>query len=50
MKKLMDLVKELSFVRIGGSQEEKQAAKLIQEEINQAAREAGREYIRGERL
>ena len=48
MKKLMDLVKELSFVRIGGSQEEKQAAKLIQEEINQAAREAGREYIRGE--
>ncbi len=48
MKKLMDLVKELSFVRIGGSQEEKQAAKLIQEEINQAAREAGREDIRGE--
>ena len=48
MKKLMDLVQELSFVRAGGSEEEKRAAELIMEEINQAAGDAGREDIRGE--
>lgn len=48
MKELMELVKELSFVRTGGSQEEKRAAELILREVNQAAKEAGREDIRGE--
>ena len=48
MKKLMDLVQELSFVRVGGSEEEKRAAELIVEEISQAAGDAGREDIRGE--
>ena len=41
MKKLMDLVQELSFVRVGGSEEEKRAAELIMEEINQAAGQGG---------
>ena len=48
MKELLDLVKELSFVRTGGSQEEKRAGELVMGEIENAAREAGREDIRGE--
>lgn len=48
MKELMELVKELSFVRTGGSAEEKKAAELVMEEVNRAAGEAGREDIRGE--
>lgn len=45
MKELMDFVKELSFVRVGGSEEEKKAAKLVMEELNQTAKETGRENI-----
>ncbi|MCI8787810.1 MAG: M20/M25/M40 family metallo-hydrolase [Lachnospiraceae bacterium] len=48
MKELMDFVKELSFVRVGGSEQEKQAAELVMEEVNRAAQEAGREDMRGE--
>ena len=48
MKELMDFVKELSFVRIAGSPEEKRAAELIMGEIGQVAEETGREDIRGE--
>lgn len=48
MKELIGLVKELSFIRVGGSAEERKAAELIMEEVNQAAAEAGREDIRGE--
>ncbi|MCM1237383.1 MAG: M28 family metallopeptidase [Ruminococcus flavefaciens] len=48
MKEIMDFVKELSFVRTAGSEEEKRAGKLILEEINRTAEEAGREDIRGE--
>ncbi len=48
MRELMDFVKELSFVRVGGSAEEKRAAELIMGEVNWAAEEAGREDIRGE--
>ncbi len=48
MKELLELVKELSFVRTGGSAEERKAGELILEEVNRAAAEAGRENIRGE--
>lgn len=48
MKELMDFVKKLSFVRVGGSPEEKKAAELILGEVNRIAQEAGREEIRGE--
>ncbi len=48
MKELLTMVKELSFVRIGGSEEEKRAGELIMEEVGRAAQEAGREDIRGE--
>ena len=48
MKELLELVKELSFVRTGGSAEERKAGELILEEVNRAAAEAGREDIRGE--
>ena len=48
MKELMEFVKELSFVRVGGSAEEKKAAELVMEEINQAVKEAGREDIQRE--
>ena len=48
MKGLMELVKELSFVRVGGSPEEKRAAELIMGEVDRAAEEAGREDIRRE--
>lgn len=48
MKELMDYVRELSFVRVGGSAEEKKAAEWIMGEINRIAEEAGREDIRGE--
>ena len=48
MKELMDFVKELSFVRVGGSEQEQKAAELIMGEVNRAAEEAGREDIRGE--
>lgn len=48
MKDWMELVKELSFVRTGGSEAEKRAAELITEEVNLAAKAAGREDIRGE--
>ena len=45
MKELMDFVKELSFVRVGGSAEEKKAAELIMREINETAEETGRQDI-----
>jgi len=48
MKKMLEFVKELSFVRIGGSAEEKRAAELILQEVNQAAGEAGRQDSKGE--
>lgn len=48
MKKLMEIVEELSFVRVGGSAEEKKAAELVMEEVNQAVAEAGQENIRRE--
>lgn len=41
MNHLLDFVKELSFVRVGGSKEEKQAAELIVREINLAREETG---------
>ena len=50
MKELMNFVNELSFVRVGGSEEEKKAAELILREVNRMAEEAGREDIRGEYL
>ena len=40
MKELLELVKELSFVRTGGSAEERKAGELILEEVNRAAAEA----------
>lgn len=48
MKNLTDYVKELSFVRVGGSAEERKAAERILEEIARIAASAGREDIRGE--
>ena len=48
MKELLELIKELSFVRVGGSAEEKKAAQLIMGEINRIAENAGREEVRGE--
>ena len=48
MKELMELVEELSFVRVAGSEEEKKAAQMILGEVNRTAEEAGREDIRGE--
>ncbi len=48
MKELLDIVKELSFVRTGGSEEEKRAAELVLREVDLAAQEAGREDVRGE--
>ncbi len=47
MKELMELVKDLSFVRVGGSSHEEKAEQLVQGEVNRAAQEAGREDIRG---
>lgn len=44
----MDFIEKLSFVRVGGSEEEKKAAELIMEEVNRAGKNAGREDIRGE--
>lgn len=48
MERLLDFIEKLSFVRVGGSEEEKRAAELIMEEVNRAAEAAGREDIRGE--
>lgn len=48
MNNLLDFVKELSFVRVGGSAEEKKAAELILREIRLAADAAGREELKGE--
>lgn len=48
MKELMEFVKALSFVRTGGSAEEKKAAELVMGEVNRIAEETGREDIRGE--
>ena len=48
MKELMEFVKALSFVRTGGSAEEKKAAELVMGEVNRIAEERGREDIRGE--
>lgn len=48
MKELMDFVRELSFVRVAGSAEEKKAAELVMGEVNRIAADAGREDIRGE--
>lgn len=47
MEGLLETVKELSFVRTGGSEEEKRAAELILGKVDQAAQEAGREEARG---
>lgn len=47
-KETMDYVKELSFVRVAGSAEERKAAELIMGEIDRTAEETGREDIRGE--
>lgn len=44
----MEFVKALSFVRTGGSAEEKKAAELVMGEVNRIAEETGREDIRGE--
>lgn len=41
MKQLLDFVKELSFVRTGGSSEEKKAAELVLREIRIAKEELG---------
>ncbi len=48
MRELMDFVRKLSFVRVGGSPEERQAAELIMEEIGRTVQETGREDARGE--
>lgn len=48
MNNLLDFVKELSFVRVGGSAEEKKAAELVLREIRLAGENAGRKDIRGE--
>ena len=48
MKELMEFVKALSFIRVGGSEEEKKAAELVMEEINQAVKETGHEDIQRE--
>lgn len=48
MKELLDIVRKLSFVRVGGSTQEKKAAEFIMEEIDHAVREAGQESIRRE--
>lgn len=48
MNGLLDFVKELSFVRVGGSEEEKRAAELILREVDLAADAAGRKDVRGE--
>ena len=46
LRELMDFVKELSFVRVGGSAEEKRAAELIMGEVNRAAEEEiGRAHV-----
>ncbi len=41
METLLDLVRELSFTRVGGSSEEMAAAEIILREINLAGKEAG---------
>lgn len=48
MKEPIKFVEELSFVRAGGSPEEKKAARLIMEEINHTAKETGEEDLQGE--
>ncbi len=48
MKELMDFVRELSFVRVGGSPEEKKAGELIMEEVNRTAEDVRRDDVRGE--
>lgn len=48
MKELMDFIKELSFVRVAGSEEERKAGELILEEVNRIAEETGGADIRGE--
>lgn len=50
MNHLLDFVKELSFVRVGGSAQEKQAAEMIIREIRKAAKAAGRDDIEAEVL
>ena len=41
METLLELVEELSFTRVGGSDKERAAAEIILREINLAGREAG---------
>ncbi len=48
MNNLLDFVQELSFVRVGGSKEERQAAELILKEINLAGEETGSKAAPGE--
>ncbi len=48
METLLELVEELSFTRVGGSDKEREAAEIILREINLAGREAGRSNICGE--
>lgn len=48
MKKILDFVKELSFVRTAGSEEEKKAAELIMGEIHGIVEETGKKDIQAE--
>lgn len=48
MQKVLDFVKELSFIRIGGSVEEKKAAEMVLNEVNQIAEGVGKEALKGE--
>ncbi|MDR2157204.1 MAG: Zn-dependent exopeptidase M28 [Clostridiales Family XIII bacterium] len=48
MEKLLDMVKELSFVRVGGSDGERHAAELIQREIDIAVTESNSAWIKTE--
>lgn len=48
MRELLDFVRELSFTRTAGSEEERKAAELIMEEVRGIAEETGRKDIRAE--
>ena len=50
MGKYLDFVEEISFVRVGGSKEEREVSEKIQREIKEAAKAAGREDLVGERM
>lgn len=50
MGKYLDFVEKISFVRVGGSKEEREVSEKIQREIKEAAKAAGREDLVGERM